>query len=61
MDILDILLDDEVEAAKPSSKPETSAEQDVEGDIDLLLEEYSSGDADTKKASLRALISLIKR
>jgi len=59
MDILDILLDDETPVAK---KVEAAKEEDdVEGDIDLLLEEFSSGDTETKKASLRTLISLIKR
>lgn len=57
MDILDILLDDEPVAKKVEAAPQ----EDVEGDIDLLLEEFSSGDAETKKASLRALISMIKR
>ncbi len=58
MDILDILLDDE---PAPKKEPVTTPQEDVEGDIDLLLEEFSSGDAETKKASLRTLISLIKR
>jgi hypothetical protein len=56
VDILDLLLDEET----PSPVKKETVDE-VEADIDLLLEEFSTGDAEAKKASLRALVSMLKR
>ncbi len=58
VDILDLLLDDdEPAAAKPAIE-----QDDSEADLDLLLEEFSSSpDVETKKASLRAILAMVKK
>lgn len=57
MDILDVLLDDD---EAPAAKAAEAPADDPEADVDLLLQDFSTGDVATKKAALKALVALFK-
>ncbi len=58
MDLLDLVLDEDDAPASPSPKAEEKNE--VEADLELLLEEFGSADASTKKDALKSLLLLLK-